>query len=221
MSGDVKTQRRYDSSRRREQARRTRRAILDAARRHFLERGYAETTIAAVADDADVSVETVYKAFGNKPGLLKAVVDVAIVGDDEPVPMMERDLVARIRAEADPCRKIAMYGEHLASSAPRHVPIQLLARAAAASDPGAAEVWQEMCDERMIGMTYFARELKEGGHLRRGLSVDKARDILWTLQSPEVFDLLVLQCGWTARRYGSWVAQQLIAALVPSEPSRR
>src|SRR5438105_2248242 len=101
MSEIVKPKRAYDGTRRREQAGRTRAATLDAGRRLFLEHGYANTTIAMVADAADVAVQTVYKAFSNKPGLVKAIVDVAIVGDDEPIPLMEREFVQRNMAEPD------------------------------------------------------------------------------------------------------------------------
>jgi AcrR family transcriptional regulator len=207
--------RRYDASRRQEQARRTRTDVLEAARHQFLEQGYAATTVAAVADEAGVSVETVYKAFGNKAGLLKAVFDVAVVGDDEPVPMLEREFVRRNRAEPDPRRKLRMYGEHLARTAPRAVPVQLLARAAAASDPAAAEVWDQMQAERLTGMTQFARHLHEADHLRPGVSANEARDVLWTYNSAELYDLLVLHRGWSAKRYGRWIADALIAALLP------
>lgn len=215
MSRPVKSSRPYDSSRRQEQARQTRRAVLDAARRVFLERGYASTTVAAIAAEAGVSVETVYKAFGNKPGLVKAVFDVAIVGDDEPVPMLQRELVRRTTAEPDARRKLLMYGQHLTESAPRHVPVQLLVRSAAASDPGAAGVWEQMQAERLTGMTVFARHLHEGGHLRVGVSVEEARDVLWTYNSAEVYELLVIGRGWSPERYGRWVAEALIAALLP------
>jgi AcrR family transcriptional regulator len=162
-----------------------------------------------------VSVETVYKAFGNKPGLVKAVVDVAIVGDDEPVPMLQRDRVRRMEAEPDPRRKLAMYGEHLADSAPRRVPVELLVRAAAASDAGAAGVWDQLEAERLTGMTFFARHLDETGHLRPGVSVEEARDVLSTYNSAEVYELLVMRRGWTPERYGQWVADALAAALLP------
>lgn len=218
MSGPVKPSRRYDSSMRQEQARRTRGAVLEAARRLFLGQGYAATTMAAVAAEAGVSVETVYKAFANKPGLVKAVFDVSVVGDDEPVPMMERDMVRRIRAEPDPRRKLMIYGEHLAVSAPRSVPVQLIIRAAAATDPGAAAVWEQMQAERLTGMTYFADDLAAGGHLRSTVSAEDARDIAWTYNSAEIYDLLVIHRGWTAERYGRWVAEALIAALLPGTP---
>jgi AcrR family transcriptional regulator len=215
VSEGVKPRRRYDSGRRLEQARENRRAVLEAARRMFLDRGYAATTVGAIAADAGVSVETVYKAFGNKRGLVKAVVDVAIVGDDEAVPMLQRELVRRIEAEADPRRKLAMYGEHLAESAPRRVPVELLVRAAAASDPGAAAVWEQLEGERHAGMGFFARHLDEGGHLRPGVSIDEAQDVLWTCNSAEVYDLLVLRRRWSPERYGRWVADTLAAALLP------
>ena len=215
MAEDVKPRRHYDSTGRREQARRSRWTVLETARRMFLEGGYAATTVGAIATQAGVSVETVYKAFGNKPGLLKAVFDVAVVGDDKPVPMLERDLVRRIENEPDPRQKLLMYGAHLTQSAPRSVPVQLLIRAAAASDPGVAEVWDEMAEERLIGMTQFARHLHEGGHLRAGVSVEEARDILWTYNSAELFDLLVLQRDWPPEKYGRWIAEALIGALLP------
>jgi AcrR family transcriptional regulator len=207
--------RKYDSSRRREQARETRRAILDAAQDLFLERGYVETTMAAVADAATVSVETIYKAFANKAGLIKAVFDVAIVGDDEPIPMLERDLVRRIRAEPDPRRQLRIYGEHLAAAGPRTSALQLLVRGAAVSDREAARMWDQMLAERLTGMTQFARELHDKGNLRPDISFEEARDVLWTYNSVELYDLLVLQRGWTDERYGRFIVDALIAALLP------
>jgi AcrR family transcriptional regulator len=215
MSGAVKPPRRYDVSSRQEQARQNRRAVLDAARRLFLERGYAGTTMAAIAAEAGLSVETVYKGFENKPGLVKAVFDVSIVGDDEPVPLMEREKIRRMRAEADPHRRLRMYGEHLAEVAPRSVPVQLLIRSAAASDPGAADVWAQLQAERLTGMTAFASHLATQGSLRPELTMEDARDVLWLYTSAEVYELLAIQRGWPAERFGQWVADMLIAALLP------
>ncbi len=214
MSSPVNPRRAYDSSRRQEQAQQTRLAVLDAGRRLFLERGYANTTVAAVAADAGVSVETVYKAFANKPGLVKALFDVAVVGDDEPVPMLQREFVQRNMAEPDPRKKLAGYGEHLAEVAPRACPVQLVVRDAASTDPGAAELWEQLQGERLAGMTVFAQHLHKGGHLRRGVSAAEARDVLWTHNSVELWDLLVNRRGWTNQRFGRWVGHQLIAALL-------
>ncbi|MGH9224989.1 MAG: TetR family transcriptional regulator [Acidimicrobiales bacterium] len=215
MVEPVKARRRYDASGRQEQARRSRWAVLDAAHRLFLEDGYVATTVGAIAAAAGVSVETVYKAFGNKPGIAKAVFDVAIAGDDELVPLVQREKVARIRAEADPRRKLLLYGEHLAETAPRSVPVQLLIKAAAASDPRAAEVWSELQAERLTGMTMFARHLHEAGCLRADVSAEDARDILWTYIAAEVYELFVIERGWTPERYGRFVADALVSALVP------
>jgi AcrR family transcriptional regulator len=204
----------YDASRRQEQARRTRARVLGVAKRRFLEDGYAQTTMGAIAAEADVSVETIYKAFSNKAGILKAMFDVAIAGDDEPVPLQERDMVARIEAEPDPRKKLGIYGDAYAVRAGRAVPVQLLARDAAAADAGAAEVWRQLNDERFVGMTAFATHLRDSKVLRRGVTRDEARDVLWLHTAPHVYELLVLERGWTADRFGRWITQQLVAALV-------
>src|SRR4029453_6737028 len=215
MSSPVKPRRPYDASRRQEQARRSRWAMLQAAHRLFLERGHAGTPMPAVAAAAGVSVQGVYKAFGNKAALLKGVFDVAMAGDDEPLPMLRRAALGRARDEPAPRRKRRLYGEFVAEVAPRHVPVQLLARAAAATDSEAAEVWEQLRDERLASMAMFASALGAEGHLRPGVAVQEARDLLWACNSPEAFDLLVLQRGWTPQRYGRWLADTLIAALLP------
>ena len=213
MSEVVKGRKPYDASSRQEQARTSRRHVLATATRMFLERGYSDTTVPAVARAAGVSPQNVYKAFGNKPGLLKAVFDVAMAGDDEPLAMMQREALTRVREEPDPSEKLRLYGRFIADTAPRHTPIQLLARAAAATDPEAAAIWDQLCAERLHGMTLFARGLAE--HLRDDVTVDDARDLLWTHNSPELYDLLVNARGWSPERFGQWLSASLIAALLP------
>ena len=214
MSSPVKPRRRYDSSGRQAQARRNRRAAIDAAHSLFLERGFAATTMPAIAEAAGVSVQTVYKAFGTKARLAKAVFDVAMAGDDEPVAILERPLLARVRAEPDPRRLFQLYGQFLAVVAPRHVPVQLVIRDAAGSDTEARTVWAELQTERLRGMSMFARTLHEAGHLRVGVSVAEARDVLWTYNSAELFQLLVIERSWSPKRYGRWIGDALTAALV-------
>jgi AcrR family transcriptional regulator len=214
MTDRVKRARRYDSSGRQAQARRTRAAVLDVARRAFLDHGYAGTTLGTIADQAGVSVETVYKAFGNKAGLVKAVFDVAIVGDDEPVPLEGRDMVARIQAEPAGREKLAIYGREYAVRAERSVPVQLLVRDAAAADAGAAGVLEQLKTERLTGMTAFADHLHQSKVLRTGVSAADARDVLWLFTSPEVYEQLVLERGWSPARFGTWMTQQLAAALL-------
>jgi AcrR family transcriptional regulator len=214
MASDVKPPRRYDSKVRDEQARQTRRTVLAAAHRQFVEHGYAATTIADVAAEAGVSVETVYKAFRNKPGLAKATFDVAVVGDDEPVPMMQREFVRRNMAEPDPAKKLCDYADEFARRSPRVGPLLLVVRDAAATDKAAAEVWEQLQQERLTGMTAFAQHLRDGRHLRDGVSWQEARDVLWTHNSVELWDLIVQQRGWSTKRYGKWIGQQLVAALL-------
>ena len=214
MSSRVKTPRRYDSSGRQAQARRNRTAMVQAAHQLFLEQGFAATTMPVIAAAAGVSVQTVYKAFGNKPRLAKAVFDVAMAGDDESVAMLQRATLGRVRDAADARTKFHLYGEFLAEVAPRHVPVQLVIRDAASSDPDAGAVWAELQAERLRGMTLFARALHDEGHLRTGVSTIAARDVLWTYNSAELFHLLVIERGWPPKRYGRWIADALIAALI-------
>jgi AcrR family transcriptional regulator len=188
--------------------------VLDASRRLFVDQGYALTTVAAVAAEAGVSVETVYKAFRNKPGLVKALVDVAIVGDDEPIPMIQREFVRRSMAETDPHKLLADYGMHIAEVAHRAGPMELVVRDAAAVDPHAAAVREQLDAERLAGMTHLATHLSTSGFLRRGVSVHEARDVLWTYNSVEMWDLLVNRRGWSDQRFGRWLGRQLIAALL-------
>ncbi len=215
MPRPVKAKRTYDGSGRQEPARESRRAVLASAQALFLARGFAATTMADVAAAAGVSVQNVYKVFNTKVGLAKAVFDVAIAGDDESVPMVERVTLTKVRTEPDPRRKLAHYGEHLATVAPRHVPFQLVILDAAASDPDAARVWAELQAERLRGMTMFARSLHSEGHLRTDVSAIEARDVLWTYNSAELYRLLVIERRWSAKRYGRWVADALTAALLP------
>ena len=204
--------RRYDSTRRRQQAQQNRHAVLASARQRFLAQGYAATTIAEIARDAGVSVETVYKAFATKAGVLKALFDVSVAGDDEPIPMAERDVIQKVRDAPDAARKLELYAKHLAATMPRSAPVQLLARDGAASSADAAEVWKQIRHETLTAMTMFAAGLAGTGQLR--VSATQARDILWTYHAPELYELLVLERGWSATRYGKFIAQAWIDALL-------
>lgn len=204
--------RRYDSTRRRQQAQQNRHAVLAAARQRFLAQGYATTTIAEIARDAGVSVEMVYKAFATKAGVLKALFDVSVAGDDEPIPMAQRDVIQNVINATEATRKLEIYAEHLASTMPRSAPVQLLARDGAASSPDAAEVWKQIRQETLTAMTAFASDLARTGKLR--VSARQARDVLWTYHAPELYELLVLERGWSATRYGKFIARALIDALL-------
>jgi AcrR family transcriptional regulator len=215
MGEAVNPPRRYNTARRQEQAAENRGRVLEAAGRLFLEKGYADTAMPEIARAAGLSVQMVYKVFSNKATLLKAVFDVSVAGDEDPAPMAERDVIATIQAEPDAARKITLYTRHLAEGAHRHAPLQLLARDAAGADRAAAEVWAQMRQETLTAMTYFARDLLDTGQLRDGFQPDEVRDVLWTFHSPEIYELLVLERGWSAERYGAFIGNGMANALLP------
>ncbi len=209
----VNGRRRYDTTTRRAAAERNRAAVLDSARHRLLTDGYLETTLASIAADAGVSVDTIYKSFGSKAGVLKALFDVAVAGDDEPVPMRNRPQVPSWQAQTDPRRLLRSYCRYVARRQVADGPIQLLARSAA-QDSDAAQVWQAIRAERLAGMTEFAKALQAKGCLRRGITADAARDILWAYVSPETYELLVVGRGWSVDRYGRFLAEAIGAALL-------
>jgi AcrR family transcriptional regulator len=209
----VKPKRRYDSSGRQAQARRSRETILDTAERQFLEGGYATTTIAAIAGEAGVSVETIYKAFGGKPGLVRAIYQRALAGR-EPVPAFQRSDAMRER-ETDPETIMRNWGALTSEVSSVVSPVVRLVRAAAASDPDMAALLRASNDTREQRARHHARFLKERGYLREGVSLAQATDILWTCTSDELHDLLVVQRGWSLPRFARFLGDYLIAALLP------
>jgi AcrR family transcriptional regulator len=211
----VNTRRRYDSSGRRERARQTRDQITDIARELFLSGGYADTTVAAVAAAARVSVETIYKGFGGKPGLVRAIIERGLAGEG-PIPAERRSDHIR-DTEPDPRKILTAWGAFTAELGPRVVPILLLARDAAAGDPEVGATLEQISAARLERMTVNARGLLKAGHLRPGITAHQAADIMWAYSSPELYELLVISRGWPAERYGQFVAQALIAALLPAQ----
>jgi AcrR family transcriptional regulator len=216
INSAVKARRHYDSSRRRRQALLTRQTVLDVAARLLLNRGYAATTIASIAEEADVSVETIYKAFRGKPGLVRAMWEQGLQGAG-PIPTYRRSDEMRMR-ETDPRAVIEKWGTFTTEVAPRLAPILLLIRTAAAIDPEMATLREEVLQEQLSRMEHNARHLYERGDLREGVSLTQARDVMLVYSSPELYELLVLRQAWQLDRYGQFVAQGMIAALLPSPP---
>ncbi len=214
---DVKSlRRRYDSSGRRAQARRSREAVVDAAERQFLEAGYAATTVAAVAREAGVSVKTVYKAFGGKPGLVRAIYERGLTGRGA-VPAYQRSDEMRAR-EDDPRTIMRKWGSLTAEVASTVTPILLLIRSAAATDANMAALLEDSNDHRLERMRHNACALADRGFLRNGVTPAQATDILWTCSSPELYELLVLQRGWSLPQFGRFVAELMIGTLLPESP---
>jgi AcrR family transcriptional regulator len=216
----VKPRRRYDNRRRQEQARQARRRILHAAHGLFVDQGYPGTTMAAVAGAAGVSVETVYKAFGSKAALAKKVWDVTLVGDDEPVPLAQRPEFTAVTGDPDPHRMLAGYAAIGRVLLERLGPLQrVILEGAQAGDPELRELMATIDRERLAGATGFVAKLTERGALRQGLDPEAARDILWTLISPEVCRLLVDGRGWSLDRWERWLADTLAAVLLDPRPA--
>ena len=215
MSDDVnRSRRRYDASGRRARAQQTREQVVDAARRLFQANGYAGTAVTDVARAANVSAETIYKVFGSKGSLLSAVITASIRGDADETPLRRRPVIEEIRAEQDPRRQLERYGELLAKVNPRVAPLVRVMREAAVGDREIATALEQLKANRLDGMNEFAAQLAARGALRPGVSRQEAADVLWTLNSPELYDLLVLERGWSPKRYGRWIAQELAAALL-------
>jgi AcrR family transcriptional regulator len=210
----VNSRRAYNADGRRAQGSATRLAVLKVARELFLANGYTGTSIPAVARAANVSPELIYKTLGPKPALLKAVFDVSVVGDDNPITLEDRDVIKQLQADDDGPHIIATYAAFYAKTQARTAPISSLARQAAAADPQAAEVWDQMNAERLTGMTHFAADLHRKRLLRKGLSPHKARDILWAYTSVELYELLVISQNWTLRAFRDFITQALSAALL-------
>jgi AcrR family transcriptional regulator len=213
IMADVKPRRRYDSSGRQAQTRRNREAILDAAQRQFLEDGYAATTVAAVAAEAAVSVETIYKAFGGKSGLVRGIYDRGLAGPD-PVPAYRRADEVR-ELETDPRAIMRSWGTIASEVSAVVSPVARLVRVAAAADPDMAALLQDHNDRREARARHHARFLKRRGYLREDVSLAQATDIIWTCTSDELYDLLVTQRGWSPARFARFLADFMITALLP------
>ena len=207
--------RRYVSEVRDEQARRTRRAVVTAARELFLTRGYAATTIDAIAEAAHVSRRTVFNAAGGKVALLKLALDWAIVGDDEPVALEDRPAVKAIQAERDPRRALSMWVNLVVDIATRVAPIGEVLYVAADGDPEAAELLAKEAQGRMYGARAFVGHLASLGGLAPGVSEQQAADLCWTVNDGHLYSLLVTQRGWTPAALAQWLSDSLAATLLP------
>ena len=205
----------YDATSRRAQSAETRQRIVDTARALLLERGYRATTVAAVANGAGVSLDTVYELVGRKPMLLREVIEQAISGTDRAVVAEERDYVQAMQAEPDPARKLELYAAAMRAIHTRMAPLALALRDASTTESEALEVWQQITGRRAENMRRLAQNLRDAGGLRDDLSIDEAGDILWTTNSPELYVLFVHERGWTPARYEKWLADTWARILLP------
>ncbi len=212
--------RRYRSPLRQEQARQTRLRILEAARRLFLERGYAATSIEALAAEAAVSPDTVYAVFGTKRTLLKQLMDVIVGGDDADVAFLDRSEPQAVRRLADPRAQLAAFAAGVARRVEAVRPLDDILRGAAEVDAEVSALRDDIqLRQRHAAMTTVAGWLASNGPLRDGMSVGVAADVIWTLTSPEVHLLLRDRCGWSQQRYAGWLESTLIRTLLPDAPA--
>lgn len=204
----------YDATERRrlaeQQRLETRRRVVAAAGQRFLEGGYGATTIAEVARAAGVAVQTVYSAVGGKADLLIEVVNRTVAGDDRDVMLLDREWMTALRAEPDPRRQVRIFADEMTSIGARVVPLFLMMRAAAAGDPEVAAAWQRSVELRWQTMRAVVSALHG---VRPGLGGERAADLVWAIASPETYDLLALQRGWSPADVAAWIADAIVAAL--------
>jgi AcrR family transcriptional regulator len=214
MDRDVKPRRTYDGAARQARTRRTQAAVVEAAQSLFVERGYAATTIEAISDRSDTPQATVYRLFSSKLGILKALLDVSIGGDDRAMPMADRPRVRALLSDADPANQLTGFAALLREIMARVGPVHRVLADAARSDQDAAALLAEIARQRHEGQQGIARSLARSGALRPGLSERDAADVIHALASPEVYGLLVTDRGWTPERYEKWLKSILIDQLL-------
>jgi AcrR family transcriptional regulator len=204
----------YNSSRRRDQAAATRRDILEAAQRLFERQGYAATTMAAIAAEAGVALKTVYLAFETKSGVLRALWNVRLRGDEGAAPVAERSWYREVVEEPDPQRQLRLNARNSRAAKNRIAGVMKVIRDAAPVDSDIGALWGRIQSDFHANQRVLVERLAERNALRRGLDVDRATDILWTLNHPDVWQLLVGERGWTADQYEQWFGETACSQLL-------
>jgi AcrR family transcriptional regulator len=201
----------YDASSRRESAARNRAAVLAASRGLLSRDGYHRMTVRSVAEQAGVSPETIYKAFGGKPGLMKALWDVALAGDDQPVAIADRPQMQEVRSAAEPAEKLRLWAAFVTAANQRLAPLYgLLAEAG----PEVTQMLATTQQERLTGVRALVTHLAGEGLLAAGLDPATATDACWALTGPKLFLDLTTERGWQPGRYEDWLTRMLIANLL-------
>ncbi len=215
MASKTRIKRAYNSNRRKEQALQTKRQIIEAARDLFIERGYAGATIDAIAQEAGVAAETVYAAFGSKHAILSKLFDISLVGDDLPIPLLERQGPREVMSETNQRRQIELFVHDIYEMMSRVAPIFDVMRVAAKTEQEIAEMLENILNARVQGMMAFVRALMKNGPLRDGLTPEDAAEMIWTLTSAEVFTLLNVNHGWSEGKHTQWLIDALTRLLLP------
>jgi AcrR family transcriptional regulator len=214
MAESVKSSRRYNSPRRQEQAAATRRSILEAAQRLFEDQGYAATTMDGIATDAGVALKTVYVAFVTKSGVLRALWDLLLKGDQDAAAVAERPWYREVIEEPDPERQLRLTAHNSRVVKERIGGVLRVIRDAAPVDPDGAALWALIQSDFYENQRAIVETLHKKKQLRRGLGVTRAADILWTLNHPDLWLLLVGERGWTPGQFEKWFADSICAQLL-------
>lgn len=218
MNVDVK--RPYAGSRRQAATRATRREVIEAARGLFLQLGYPATTIAQISEESGVPLATLYRLFGSKRGVLKAVFDVAFGGDDEDIDFQDRPGVQAALAADDPRAVLDGFARVLRDLLHRAGGLQHVLVTSAAVDDEAAEMLETTRRQRHQGQSRIVRSLAQRKALRPGLTQKAAADILYTVMSPEVYRILTVERGWSEDDYEAWLARTLRTQLLDPDAAR-
>lgn len=219
--GAVKPSRRYESPRRREQAAETRARILDAAGRLFEAQGYAATSMNAIAAEAGVALKTLYLAFESKGGLLRAVWHLLLRGDEGPLPVGERDWYREVLDEPDPARQLRLNARNSRAVKERVAALMEVLQAAAPADPEIQALWDRIQAEFYDNQRAIVRSLHRKKALKPGLGIARAADILWALNQPNLYRLLVRDRGWSPAQYEEWLADTFCSQLLAARTARR
>ena len=214
MAERVKPKRPYDSPRRREQAAATRVEILDVAQRLFERDGYPATTMAAIAAEARVALKTVYVAFETKSGLLRALWNLRLRGGQEDVPVAQQALYREVLDEPEAERQLLLNARNSREGKLRIAAIAEVIRSAAPLDPDIADLWRRINTEYHANQRAIVESLNHKTALKADLDVERATDILWTINHPNTWQLLVTQRGWTPEQYERWAAETAISQLL-------
>lgn len=212
-----KRRRAYDATNRQEAAKARQERIAAAATRLFAERGYAETTVEMIAAEAEVAVPTVYAAFGSKRALLSQLLDRLVTGESKPRPILQTTRARAVLEEPDPRRALASFAVHMTEIQERVGPVFEVMKHAARTDAEISKLYARAQSNRYQNLEALARMLSERGALRPGLTVEAAGRTIWVLASPETRQMLEAHGGWSAGDYRKWLADTLIAALLPPE----
>jgi AcrR family transcriptional regulator len=206
--------RHYDSSRRKAQARATRRQIAEAARELFFEHGYAGATIEAIAAKANVAKETVYATFKNKRNILAFLLDISLGGDDQPVRIIDRPGPQAVMHDTDQHRQLLSFSQGITEIMSRAAPIFEVIRIAAKTEPEISQRMTHLYKERMENMKTFVHHVAANGPLRDGLDERDAAEIVWAITSPELYILLTDYRSWSQEQYSQWLVKILTRLLL-------